>query len=148
MMKSWVIPKGPSLNPRVRSLAILTKDHSLSYKNFEGVIPVGKYGAGIVMVWDRGTYVSIKKNQKDECLSMASCLRLGVIEIDLKGKKLRGKFALIRIEGKHWLLIKMKDAYANSSINLVTSKARSVKSNRTLEQIRRKFDSKLKSKKN
>ena len=144
VMKSWVLPKGPSINPRVRCLAILTKDHALSYKNFEGVIATGKYGAGVVMVWDRGTYVSLKKNQKNEYLSIESCLRRGILEIELRGKKLKGKFALVRMEKKNWLLIKMKDAYASASVDIIKSKTRSVKSNKTLKQIERKFESKSK----
>jgi len=137
VMKSWAIPKGPSLNPRDRRLAVLTDDHPLSYKNFEGVIPQGEYGAGTVIVWDRGSYRNIKKNQKGKLLTMQTAFRSGTIEVELKGKKVKGGFALVRMEGKNWLLIKMKDDHANTRKNLVLSEPKSVKSGKTIEQVRK-----------
>ena len=137
IMKSWAMPKGPSLNPSDRRLAILTDDHPLAYKNFEGVIPKGEYGAGTVIVWDRGRYCNTKKNQKGELLAMQAAFRRGAIEIQLKGKKVKGGFALVRMQGKSWLLIKMKDDYANTRKNILKSDPKSVKSGKTLEQVRR-----------
>ena len=120
VMKSWAIPKGPSLNPSERRLAVLTKDHSLAYNRFEGVIPKGEYGAGTVIIWDRGRYRNLKKNHQGTPLSMESCFRKGTIEVHLNGKKMKGGFALVRMSGKNWLLIKMKDQYANTRKNLTS----------------------------
>jgi DNA ligase D-like protein (predicted 3'-phosphoesterase) len=107
VLKSWAVPKGPSKNPSIRRLAVATEDHPLEYADFEGVIPVGEYGAGIVMVWDRGDYRSLKANK-----SMNESLEEGHVTIWFEGKKLRGGYALIRTGGgrdNRWLLIKMKD---------------------------------------
>ncbi|NGX50997.1 MAG: hypothetical protein K1060chlam2_00854 [Chlamydiae bacterium] len=130
VMKSWAVPKGPSLNPKNKRLAVLTDDHPLSYKNFEGVIPKGEYGAGSVIVWDRGKY----RNLKPE-ISMKSAFRKGHIEVFLKGKKLYGAFALIRFREKNWLLIKMKDEHANLRKNVVASEPHSVKTGRTIREL-------------
>ncbi|MCB1109371.1 MAG: DNA ligase [Chlamydiia bacterium] len=136
VMKSWAIPKGPSLNPQMRRLAVLTDDHPLSYKNFEGVIPKGEYGAGKVIVWDRGRYQNIKKNKQGKPLTMKGAFRQGTIEIVLKGKKLKGAFALVRMSGKNWLLIKMKDAHADLRKNIVKSEPYSVKSGKKIQEIK------------
>lgn len=135
VMKSWAIPKGPSLNPSQRRLAILTDDHPLSYKNFEGVIPEGGYGAGKVIVWDRGKYKNIKTNKQGKPLTMKGAFRKGTIEVDLKGKKLRGAFGLVWMEGKNWLLIKMKDDHANLKKNITKSEPYSVKSGRKINEL-------------
>ncbi|MEM7175422.1 MAG: DNA polymerase ligase N-terminal domain-containing protein [Chlamydiota bacterium] len=137
VMKSWAIPKGPSLNPSERRLAILTKDHPMAYNRFEGVIPKGEYGAGTVIIWDRGRYRNLKKNAHKEPLSIESCFRKGTIEVHLNGKKMKGGFALIRTSGKNWLLIKMNDRYANTRKNLAQSEPYSVKSGKTLAQVKR-----------
>lgn len=136
VMKSWAIPKGPSLNPSHKRLAILTDDHPLSYKNFEGVIPEGEYGAGTVIVWDRGSYRNMKKDKDGKFIPLKSCFRKGAIEVNLRGKKLKGGFALIRMQGKSWLLIKMKDKEANAKKNVVSLEPCSVKSGKTIEQVR------------
>ncbi len=129
VMKSWAIPKGPSLNPAHKRLAVLTDDHPLSYKNFEGHIPEGEYGAGAVIVWDRGKY----KNLKD--YSLKTAFRKGHIEIFLRGKKLKGGFALVRFREKNWLLVKMKDDYADKRKNIIKSEPHSVKSGKTIREI-------------
>ncbi|MCB1081451.1 MAG: DNA ligase [Chlamydiia bacterium] len=129
VLKSWAVPKGPSLNPGVKRLAVLTEDHPLSYKNFEGRIPEGEYGAGAVLVWDRGKYRNLKEG------TMQTAFRKGRIEVFLKGKKLYGGFALVRFQGKNWLLIKMKDAYADRRKNVVKAEPHSVKSGRTIDEI-------------
>jgi len=108
----------------------LTDDHLLGYKNFEGRIPEGEYGAGAVIVWDRGKY----RNLKTE-MSMQSCFRKGHIEVFLKGKKLYGAFALVRFREKNWLLIKMKDDYVNLRKNVVKSEPHSVKSGKTIHEV-------------
>jgi len=104
VLKSWAIPKGPPTNPKVKRLAIKTEDHPLNYAEFKGKIPQGEYGAGNVTIWDKGEY----KNQKN--VSMTKCFKKGKIVIKLKGKQLKGNYALIRFRKKTqknlWLLIK------------------------------------------
>jgi DNA ligase D-like protein (predicted 3'-phosphoesterase) len=103
-LKSWAIPKGPSLNPADKRLAIPTEDHPLEYADFEGEIPADEYGGGQVYIWDKGTYKNLKKDDIIECYQQ------GKIEIDLAGSKLKGKFVLMKMKDKQmWLLIKMKD---------------------------------------
>jgi len=118
VMKSWAVPKGPSMDPKVRRLAVPTEDHPMSYNDFEGVIPDGNYGAGTVIVWDRGTF----QNAKGEDVSFAQNLEEGHATILLNGEKLRGKFALIRTKrgGKRlqWLFFKMKDGHALAGSNI------------------------------
>ena len=94
-LKSWVVPKGPSLNPKEKRLAILTKDHALDFATFEGEIPIGRYGAGAIIVWDIGTY----KNQSfmdNESISIEQAFECGKITVCLKGKKLNGVYSLDR----------------------------------------------------
>lgn len=110
VLRSWAIPKGPSMDASEKRLAILVEDHPLEYIDFEGIIPAGMYGAGAVVVWDNGTYdILEKKNDK--------------ISFFLKGKKLKGNFSLVHLKGKEkeWLLIKQKDEYAQSGWKLKTS---------------------------
>ncbi|MDZ4130344.1 MAG: DNA polymerase ligase N-terminal domain-containing protein [Hydrogenophaga sp.] len=141
VLVSWAVPKGPSTDPRDKRLAIQTEDHPMAYAAFEGVIPEGNYGAGTVMVWDSGTYENIK--YKDGALvSMAECLKNGQIEVVLHGVKLLGAYALIKTrwnEGakSQWLLMKMKDEFADASRNLVVSEPDSVLTGRTMAQIAR-----------
>lgn len=131
VLKSWAVPKGPSLNPAVKRLAILTEDHPIEYGHFEGVIPIGNYGAGTVMVWDVGFYELI--NGK----SMQKAFERGFIEICFDGKKLQGNFALIRTSPqKNWLLVKMHDEYASKRKNPVSTQKKSALTNRTMSEIR------------
>ncbi len=115
-LKSWAVPKGPSLNPTVKRLAMMVEDHPVSYINFEGTIPKGNYGAGTVEVWDKGEYIPV--DEKGETISESqalSALKKGNIKVELKGKKIKGGFALVRLkngDGKSWLLIKHRDKYA------------------------------------
>src|SRR6478609_1364319 len=118
VLKSWAVPKGPSLNPADKRLAMMVEDHPYDYRTFEGVIPEGNYGAGVVEIWDKGTYehIEIKDRKKGEKQLLAD-LKKGSIKIVLKGKKLKGEFALVKIKdtsrGKNaWLLIKHKDEFA------------------------------------
>jgi DNA ligase D-like protein (predicted 3'-phosphoesterase) len=136
VLKSWAVPKGPSLNPKDKRLAIMTTDHALSYAHFEGVIPKGEYGAGVVMIWDKGTYKNIKtKNEKQ--VSMKKCIKNGQIEVFLEGKKLKGGYSLIRMQEDNWLLIKMRDEYADARKNPVKSELRSAETGRTLNEIKK-----------
>jgi DNA ligase D-like protein (predicted 3'-phosphoesterase) len=140
VLKSWAIPKGPSMNPADKRLAIMVEDHPYSYKDFEGTIPEGNYGAGNVIVWDNGTYILADKDtlDKDE-RKLQSDLQKGHLNFILNGKKLKGEFALVKLKTKQensWLLIKSKDQYANDKDILLQDK--SVLSNRTLESMETK----------
>jgi len=137
LLKSWAVPKGPSLNPKDRRLAIPTDDHPLEYAKFEGIIPKGLYGAGPVIVWDKGTYRNMKKKD-GKLVSMEECFKQGIIEIFLHGKKLKGGYALIRTSSatiKQWLLIKMRDEYADARRKPTSSQSESVLSGRTIKEL-------------
>ena len=114
----------------------MTEDHTVKYGNFEGIIPKDKYGAGTVMIWDYGTYKNIKKKD-GKLIPIKKCLIDGQIEIHLKGKKLNGGFALVRIKDKenHWLLIKMKDKEASTKKNPVKTQPNSAKTQKTMHDI-------------
>lgn len=140
VLKSWAVPKGPSMDPRVKRLAMEVEDHPYDYRTFEGIIPEGNYGAGTVMVWDEGTY-HIYGEEYDSKASEDAALRKqwseGKIHIVLEGKKLKGEFALVRSSWsgkKSWLLMKLKDAYATRDDVLLEE--RSAVTHRTLEEIR------------
>jgi len=137
VLKSWAIPKGPSINPAEKRLAIMVEDHPYDYKDFEGSIPEGNYGAGKVMVWDNGTYTLADESGRNEVESQFKTdLKKGHLSFILKGKKLKGEFALVRLkipQKNAWLLIKKKDEYASSADVLLEN--RSVISNVTLEEM-------------
>ncbi|GAB4187937.1 MAG: hypothetical protein Tsb0015_07330 [Simkaniaceae bacterium] len=134
VLKSWALPKGPSLSPKDKRLAVMTEDHPLSYADFEGKIPEGEYGAGTVMIWDKGTYRNAKKKD-GKTVPMKKCLEDGQIEIELKGKKLQGGYALVKFKNdKNWLLIKMKDEHAKEKKD-IQKEDKSVKSGKTMKQL-------------
>lgn len=136
VLKSWAVPKGPSMNPRDRRLAVPTEDHPLDYADFEGIIPEGQYGAGVVLVWDRGTYQNITKGDGG-VTPMAEALKKGHVAVWLNGEKLRGGFALTRTAGgakERWILIKMKDGEVNLTEDILVSAPRSVISDRSIEE--------------
>ena len=119
VLKSWAIPKDPSLDPAVKRLAVHVEDHPLAYADFEGTIPEGQYGAGTVKIWDRGTYTNLLAN-KPKPQTVTEGIDAGRLEIELHGRKLQGRFAFIRMKrrGKdNWLLIKMKDDFARPEAN-------------------------------
>lgn len=130
VMKSWTVPKGPSMDPKTRRLAVPTEDHSMSYNDFEGVIPEGNYGAGTVLVWDKGMYTSTK----DDGSTFADSLEEGHATVLLEGEKLKGRFALIRTK-RGWLFFKMKDEFALSGSDILSDKPDSVKTGRSLAQV-------------
>jgi len=136
VLVSWAVPKGPSISTRVRRLAMRTDDHPIIYAKFEGVIPKGEYGAGTVMVWDKGTYRNSKK-KNGKLVPMNRCLKNGQIEVWLKGKKLQGGYAFVRMTGRknQWLMIKMKDEHAHARKNPVNRQTKSVLTGRTMRQI-------------
>lgn len=114
-LKSWAIPKGPSLNPKDKRLAMMVEDHPYAYRTFEGEIPKGNYGAGTVYKFDEGTYTSLNKSTKDDEKELLKEWKAGSLKFKLKGKILKGEFALVKIksaEQNAWLLIKHNDQYA------------------------------------
>jgi DNA ligase D-like protein (predicted 3'-phosphoesterase) len=136
LLKSWAIPKGPSMNTRDKRLAVPTEDHPLEYRNFEGIIPEGQYGAGRVIVWDTGTFRNVTKRD-GQPVPLDQAIENGQLAIWLEGKKLKGGFALTRIrDGKKpvWLLVKKRDEYANAG-DPVTEQPESVLSGRTIEEL-------------
>ena len=116
VLKSWAIPKRPSLNPADKRLAVMVEDHPVEYIDFEGIIPEGSYGAGPVVVWDSGTYELSQPGDPE------AQLRSGKLAFTLDGGKLKGAFALARLArgqtGKEWLLMKKKDEHADPSWTL------------------------------
>ena len=117
VLKSWAVPKGPSLNPVDKRLAMMVEDHTYDYKDFAGDIPEGNYGAGIVEIWDSGYYTSLeeKANTSQDEKVLRAGLASGNLKIKMYGKKLKGEFALVRLKGSDsnsWLLIKHRDEYA------------------------------------
>lgn len=145
-LKSWAVPKGPSLNPADKRLAMLVEDHPFDYKDFEGIIPKGNYGAGPVIIWDYGTYEPAEsagtKGEQEKMLLKG--FFGGSLRIKLKGKKLKGEYALVQSKGREdnaWLLIKKTDKY--SVITDITLKDKSVVSGKTLEQVKDNKQSKL-----
>ncbi len=115
VLKSWAVPKGPSMNPKDKRLAMMVEDHPYSYKDFKGIIPSG-YGAGIVEIWDNGKYTDLEKSDKKTAeKNLKTGLKAGSLKFTLHGKKLKGEFALVKLKSKEdnaWLLIKHKDEYA------------------------------------
>jgi bifunctional non-homologous end joining protein LigD len=139
VLKSWAVPKGPSLDPEIKRLAMMVEDHPYDYRTFEGVIPEGNYGAGTVMVWDAGTYeaadVTGSKNTHEQ--NLLKQLKNGKIKFSLNGIKLQGEFVLLRTSqgGKEntWLLKKIKDEFASQ--NDITTMDKSVKSKKTISEL-------------
>jgi bifunctional non-homologous end joining protein LigD len=135
VLKSWAVPKGPSLDPSVKALAVEVEDHPLEYATFEGMIPKGEYGGGTVMVWDSGRWEPIGDAQQG--------YRAGNLKVRLHGEKLKGEWVLVRMRGKtaddtrNWLLIKHRDEFARPSQSTLEGDgdARSVLSGRTMEEI-------------
>lgn len=147
-MPSWAIPKGPTLDPTVKRLAMETTEHDMDYRNFEGVIPQGAYGAGAVMIWDEGTYIAereIAKGIRESITDPTTSLEVmqqgfhnGEIKFILKGKKMKGSFALVKTRGfgpkNSWLLIKHKDKYCIAGYD-AKNYPKSTKSKRTIDEI-------------
>jgi len=137
VLKSWAVPKGPSMNPEDKRLAVMVEDHPMDYADFEGIIPKGNYGGGTVMVWDRGVYTPYGAKGREEAEEiLLAQLKKGHITFVLLGDKLKGEFALIRsdhMEENAWLLIKKGDEYASEKDILKLDK--SVKTGRSMAEI-------------
>jgi bifunctional non-homologous end joining protein LigD len=134
VLKSWAVPKGPSYDPTVKRLAMMTEDHPYDYKDFEGVIPAGNYGAGNVIIWDEGTYELTEPDDGVEGI------RQGKIAFKMYGKKMFGEWALVKIKGRspkgnEWLLLKHRDEWANPNVDVTEVAPQSVISGKTVDEI-------------
>jgi DNA ligase D-like protein (predicted 3'-phosphoesterase) len=137
VLKSWAVPKGPSLNPKDKRLAVPTEDHPLEYADFEGTIPAGEYGAGTVMVWDYGTYRNLTE-KKGAAIPIAQAVPHGHLKVWLEGKKLKGGYALTRFKkepDEAWLLVKADDETVDPQQNVVKDEPDSALTGRSLEEI-------------
>ena len=144
VLKSWAVPKGPSIDLRVRRLAVPTEDHPLEYGGFEGVIPPRQYGAGAVIVWDRGTYRNLTRDSSGGSKNPARAIRDGHFVFDLKGHKLTGRFVLQRVgrgRDRRWFLIKGREENPSCRGEPVATQRKSVLSGRTLQELARKESS-------
>jgi bifunctional non-homologous end joining protein LigD len=137
VLKSWAIPKGPSYDPAVKRLAMMTEDHPYTYAKFEGVIPAGNYGAGNVIIWDEGTWEFIEPGDDP-----VAAVKAGKLTFRLYGKKMFGEWALVRIggrrkesKGNEWLLFKHRDEFANDKVDVTQVAPLSVVSGRSVEEV-------------
>jgi len=137
VLKSWAVPKGPSYDPAIRRLAMMTEDHPYDYASFEGVIPEGNYGAGNVIIWDEGQWEFVEPGDDP-----VAALKSGKLTFRMYGKKMFGEWALVRIKGKSssdkgndWLLLKHRDEFANEKVDVTKVAPRSVVSNKLVEEI-------------
>ncbi|MFJ9419420.1 DNA polymerase ligase N-terminal domain-containing protein [Streptomyces sp. NPDC101227] len=142
VLKSWSVPKGPSTDPHDKRLAMPTEDHPLEYREFEGIIPEGEYGAGTVIVWDEGSYRPLTHKKKGRTRSFGESLEDGHASFWLDGSKLHGGYALTRFrtgeesgERESWLLVKENDDRAGQGGTPDPRRARSVRSGRTLKKV-------------
>jgi DNA ligase D-like protein (predicted 3'-phosphoesterase) len=137
VLKSWAVPKGPSLDTKTKRLAVPTEDHPLDYIDFEGTIPEGEYGAGTVIIWDIGTYENTTKIDEVE-VPMAEALKKGHATVFLSGEKLKGGFALTRTgrgKNERWILVKMKDDWARPDLDILEAEPDSVLTGRSVDKV-------------
>ncbi|HEX2218606.1 MAG TPA: DNA polymerase ligase N-terminal domain-containing protein [Gemmatimonadales bacterium] len=141
VMKSWAVPKGPSLDPSVKRLAIHVEDHPIEYNRFEGTIPEGEYGGGTVMIWDQGTYTSAG-DAEDPQAALREGYERGDFKFVLRGKRLKGSWVLVRTRTRgdrsrqgQWLLIKHRDEHADPDLDPTAEHRTSSQSGRTMEEI-------------
>jgi bifunctional non-homologous end joining protein LigD len=127
-MRSWAVPKGPSLDPKQRRLAMEVEDHPLEYANFEGTIPEGEYGGGTVMIWDEGVWAPL------DDVDPVKAIDSGEIRFVLEGQKLKGSYTLVRTGDRKWLLMKRKDEHAKP-VDIAQTEPRSVRTKRLLAEI-------------
>ena len=134
VLKSWAVPKGPSYDPTVKRLAMMTEDHPYDYAGFEGVIPAGNYGAGNVIIWDNGTF---ELTEPDDGVKG---IEQGKLAFKMYGKKMFGEWALVKIKGRspkgnEWLLLKHRDGFASAEVEVTELAPQSVVSGKTVEEI-------------
>ncbi len=137
VLKSWAVPKGPSYDPSIKRLAMMTEDHPFDYAGFEGIIPEGNYGAGSVIIWDQGTWELIEPGNDP-----VRALESGKLTFRMFGKKMFGEWALVKIKGRapkgnEWLLMKHRDEFANAEVEITEVAPRSVVSNRLVDEVNR-----------
>jgi bifunctional non-homologous end joining protein LigD len=137
VLKSWAVPKGPSYDPAIKRLAMMTEDHPYDYASFEGVIPEGNYGAGNVIIWDNGTWEFIEPGDDP-----VKALKSGKLTFRMYGKKMFGEWALVKIKGRsgsdrgnEWLLLKHRDEYANADVDVTAVAPNSIISNKGVDEI-------------
>jgi bifunctional non-homologous end joining protein LigD len=140
VMKSWAVPKGPSLDPSIKRLAMQVEDHPIEYNRFEGIIPAGEYGGGTVMLWDRGTY-TWSEDDPDPVERLRQGYAKGDFKFVLMGKRLHGSFVLVRLrrgdpDKPQWLLIKHDDEFAEPGSDITATEETSVVTGRTMEAIK------------
>jgi DNA ligase D-like protein (predicted 3'-phosphoesterase) len=149
VLASWAVPKGPSLDPRDKRLAMRTEDHPLEYLEWEGVIAEGEYGAGPMIVWDRGVFQNISETRKGEPMELAEAIEKGDVKVLMLGEKIKGAYALVRTgpdpkrvapggapsRQEKWLLIKKRDEGADARRRPTSSQPESVLSGRTIEEV-------------
>jgi DNA ligase D-like protein (predicted 3'-phosphoesterase) len=138
-LASWAVPKGPSLDPRDKRLAMRTEDHPMEYLEWEGVIEEGSYGAGPMIVWDRGVFQNISETRKGVPMELDEAIEKGDVKIFMLGEKIKGAYALVRTgpagKREQWLLIKKRDEGADARRRPTSSQPESVLSGRTIEQV-------------
>lgn len=139
VMKSWAVPKGPSLDPAVKRLAMQVEDHPVEYNSFEGTIPAGEYGGGTVMLWDQGTY-TFWEEDPDPVERLREGYAKGDFKFELRGKRLQGTWVLVRLkrgdpDKPQWLLIKHRDQFAKPGSEIVEEEVTSVATGRTMDEI-------------
>lgn len=146
VLKSWAVPKGPSMNPNDRRLAMMVEDHPYEYRKFEGEIPKGNYGAGLVEIWDEGTFHGVGEDGDVTEKELLKALKEGNLKFVLEGKKLKGEFALVKMHGKTdnaWLLIKKKDRHAiyqtYNSEDFVPANSKIIKKSKQERNIKKKL---------
>ena len=136
VLKSWAVPKGPSYDPTVKRLAMMTEDHPYDYASFEGVIPAGNYGAGNVIIWDNGGWEFIEPGDDP-----VKALKSGKLTFRLYGKKMFGEWALVKIKGRYgdkgneWLLLKHRDEFASEEVDITEVAPNSIISNKDVDEI-------------
>ena len=144
VLASWAVPRGPSMDPTEKRLAVMTEDHPMDYAGFEGFIPRGEYGGGGVIVWDAGVYHNLTTDKRGRIIPMREAIARNHIKVWLEGEKLQGSWALTRTDerpassdpkGARWLMVKVKDAAADPDLDPVTDEPRSVLSGRTLDDV-------------
>ena len=135
VLKSWAVPRGPSYDPSVKRLAMMTEDHPYDYASFEGVIPAGNYGAGNVIIWDEGKWEFVEPGDDP-----VAALQSGKLTFKMYGKKMFGEWALVKIRGRspkgnEWLLIKHRDSFASDKIDVTEVAPRSVVSDKLVDEV-------------
>jgi DNA ligase D-like protein (predicted 3'-phosphoesterase) len=139
VLASWAVPKGPSLDPRDKRLAMRTEDHPLDYLEWEGVIPKGQYGAGPMIVWDRGVFQNISETRGGRPMELSEAIEKGDVKLLMLGEKVKGAYALVRTgpagDREKWLLIKKRDEAADARRRPTSSQPESVLSGRTIEDL-------------